>query len=52
MIPPTDEAELKVMITKLYKEGGVQEVLNCVKTMQECQVIILKKLKELLQEGE
>lgn len=50
MVPESDEAELRVMITKLYKDGGANEVLACVKTMQQCIIIILKKLKELMSE--
>lgn len=49
-ISEPDEAELKVSTTVMYKYGGVINVLNCVLMMQKCQIIILKKLNELLNE--
>jgi hypothetical protein len=51
MVPLADEAELKMMTVRMYQNGGAKVVFDCVKTMQECQVIILKKLKEILEEN-
>lgn len=49
-IPEPDEAELRAGTTQMYRQGGIENVLNCVLTMQKCQVIIMKKLNELLEE--
>jgi len=49
-IPEPDEAELKASTTRMYKHGGIGNVLSCVSTMQKCQIIILKKLNEILLE--
>ena len=48
-IPEVDEAELKVMTQNMYNEGGIFNVLECVSTMQKCQVIILTKLNEIIE---
>lgn len=50
MIPEIDEAELRVSTTLMYREGGIENVLACVSAMQKCQVIILTKLNEILDE--
>lgn len=51
-ISEPDEAELRVSTARMYQLGGVTNVLDCVLTMQKVQVIILKKLNEILeQEG-
>lgn len=47
---PIDEAELRVSTTLMYKNGGVENVLNAIIAMQKCQNIILKKLNEILDE--
>jgi hypothetical protein len=47
-----DEAELKVMTQNLYNHGGAENVLDCVKTMNRCILIILQKLNEILDEKE
>jgi hypothetical protein len=49
-ISEADEAEIKVMITNLYKSDGVYAVLASVQTMQKVMIIIMKKLNELLEE--
>jgi len=49
-ISEADEAEIKVMITNLYKSDGVYAVLASVQTMQKVIIIIMKKLNELLEE--
>ncbi len=49
-VPEFDEAELKVSTTQMYKQGGIENVLACVSIMQKCQIIILTKLNELLEE--
>lgn len=49
-VSEADEAELKVMTINLYKHGGAENVLACVSTMQKCQIIILKKLNEILKD--
>jgi len=49
-VPEPDEAELRFSTTQMYKHGGAINVLNCVLVMQKCQIIILKKLNELLEE--
>lgn len=49
-VPEANEAELRVSTTQMFKDGGAINVLNCVLVMQKCQIIILKKLNELLEE--
>lgn len=49
-ISEADEAEIKVMITNLYKSDGVYAVLASVQTMQKVIIIIMRKLNELLEE--
>ncbi len=49
-LPEIDEAELKVSTTQMYRQGGIENVLNCVRVMQQCQLVILQKLNELLLE--
>lgn len=49
-VPITDEAELRVQTEVLYKQGGADNVLTCIATLQKCQIIILSKLNELLEE--
>lgn len=49
-VPEEQEAELRVSTTEMFKAGGAINVLNCVLVMQKCQIIILKKLNELLDE--
>lgn len=48
-ITEEQEAEFKVMTTAMYKHGGMANVLACVSTMQKVQIIILKKLNELIE---
>lgn len=49
-ISPEEEAEFRVMTTEMFKKGGALNVLDCVLTMQRVQIVILKKLQELLDE--
>lgn len=49
-ITEEEEAEFKVMTSEMYKNGGALNVLSCVSTMQKVQIIILRKLNELLEE--
>lgn len=49
-ITEEQEAEFKVMTANMYKHGGFANVLACVSTMQKVQIIILKKLNELIEE--
>lgn len=48
LVPETEEAELKIQTIMMFKHGGVENVLKCVQTMQQVQIIILKKLNEIL----
>lgn len=43
-----DEAEFKVNTVNMYRHGGVPNVLDCLISMLEVQLIIVKKLKEIL----
>ena len=45
---PIEETEFKVSTTRMYKHGGVVNVLDCIISMLETELIILKKLKELV----
>lgn len=47
-ISELDEAELKVQTQLMFDNGGIDNVLACVSTMQKCQFIILEKLNEIL----
>ncbi len=49
-IPEPDEAELRVSTKLMYEQGGVDNVLSCISVMQKCQLIILQKLNEILEE--
>lgn len=49
-ISEPDEAELRVSTANMYRLGGINNVLDCVLTMQKCQLVILQKLNEILQE--
>ena len=49
-ISEIDEAEFKVMVTKLFRNEGVYGVLACIHTMREVEIIMLRKLNELLEE--
>jgi len=48
MIPLPDEAEFKVQIKNLYKDGGLIAVLNCLQTMTEVQVLLVKTIKNVI----
>ena len=49
-ITEDEEAELKVMVTNMYKAGGAMNVLDCISTIGKVQLIIAKKLNEILTE--
>ncbi len=49
-ISEDQEAELKVMTTNMYKAGGVLNVMACISTIGKVQLIIAKKLNEILTE--
>lgn len=42
------EAELKVQTQNMFNHGGLENVLACVATMQQAQIVILTKLNEIL----
>jgi hypothetical protein len=44
---PSDEAEFTVMTQNMYNNGGTTNVLDCLISMLESQLIILKKLKDM-----
>lgn len=44
-----EEAELRISTQVLYEKGGIDNVLACVCEMQRVQVVILKKLNEILE---
>lgn len=50
LISEIDEAELKASTTLLYKDGGIDNVLSCILTMQRVQIIMITKLNEILDE--
>ncbi len=50
LISETQEAELKVMVMNMYKQGGALNVLECISTIGKVQLIIAKKLNEILEE--
>ncbi|MGI0059878.1 MAG: hypothetical protein ACREBJ_08925 [Nitrosotalea sp.] len=47
-LPKEEEAEFTVMTTNMYNSGGVVNVLDCLIAMMESQVVITKKLREIL----
>lgn len=49
-ISEEDEAELRVMTLRMYEEGGMENVLDCLDTIYHVQEIILDKLDELIHE--
>jgi len=48
-IHPIDEIELKIQTQNMFNAGGTENVLDCVSTLQKCQIIILTKLNEILE---
>jgi len=44
-----NEAEFKVNTINMYRHGGVGNVLDCLIAMLESQLIITRKLKELIE---
>lgn len=46
-----DEAEFKVQTQNMYNAGGVPNVLDCLIAMLESQLIIARKLKEIVGKG-
>jgi hypothetical protein len=52
-MPEANEAELKVMTQNMYtRGGGAVNVLNCLIAMLESQLVVIKKLREILLEEE
>lgn len=49
-IPEFEEARLKVDTMDMYKKGGAYTVLECINEMQQCMIIILTKLNEILED--
>jgi len=49
-ISETEEAELKVMTQNMYNKGGFLNVMETIRIMQAVQIVILKKLTEILAE--
>lgn len=49
-LTPFEEAELKVETINMYRAGGILNVFSAVTMMGKCQLIILKKLNEILEE--
>jgi hypothetical protein len=47
-ISETKEAELRVQTQMMYNKGGIDSVLGCISEMQQCQIVILIKLNEIL----
>lgn len=47
-IPEQEEAELKVMTGNMYNHGGTLNVIDCLIAMLESQLIVAKKLREIL----
>ncbi len=43
------EAELKVQTQNMFNCGGASNVLECISTMQQAQIVILLKLNEILE---
>ena len=49
IIPPLAEAELKVMIKNVYRNGGAKEVLIMANEMAFCLELVFKTLKECIE---
>jgi hypothetical protein len=49
IIPELQEAELKVMIKQVYKNGGTKEVLIIANEMVYCLDLVFKTLKECIE---
>lgn len=47
-ISELDEADLKVQTENMYRAGGIENVLACVSTMYACQIVIMRKLNEII----
>ena len=44
-----DEVELRKMTETMYLKGGMLNALDCLQVMHESQIVIIKKLKEILE---
>lgn len=51
-VPELEEAQLKIDTIAMYKSGGIINVLDCIDTMRRCEIIILEKLNEILDNEE
>lgn len=49
-MPEGEEAEFKVMTKNMYDNGGTENVLDCLISMMESQLVIARKLKEIVRE--
>lgn len=43
-----EQAELRVYTQDMFDKGGTDNVLSCISEMQQCQIVILTKLNEIL----
>jgi len=43
-----DQADLKFQTVNMYNTGGIANVIECLATMEECQLIIMQKLNEII----
>ena len=48
-IPPLQEAELRVMVKQVYKNGGAKEVLIMANEMACCLELVFDTLKECIE---
>lgn len=49
VIPPLQEAEIKVMVKQVYKNGGAKEVLVMANEMAACLDLVFRTLKECIE---
>ncbi len=49
-ISEEQEAELKVMTLNMYRSGGILNVFACIRAIGQVQLIIAKKLNEILED--
>lgn len=50
-MPHETEAEFKVMTQNMHNSGGTANVLDCLISMLEGQLIIARKLKEIVEQN-
>ncbi len=49
-LTPIEENQLRLDTTAMYEYGGISNVLASVHMMTQCQLVVLEKLGELLEE--